>query len=381
MSGLPRPRPRPNIESMSPYRPVRRQMGRVSGERVVRLDANEAPVPVAGLASALAERLTELELNRYPSDDRKTIAREALGKIHGLEGRRVFLGNGSNEVLLACHVGFGGTGRRAALFVPTYTVYSKVAQLAGTEVLELDRTPTFEIPDEAVDTLAASAPHLVHVCSPNNPTGNASPLELVLELTEALPSALVVVDRAYAPFGAEESEAKLLERPNVVVVRTFSKAVGLAGLRVGYALVSEELCDAFEKLFLPYNFDAVSIEAVLLACEMADQIRRIEDALAEERDRLYAGIASLESLQAFPSSANFVLFGPKGAGATRSIGASTAEELNAKARGIFELLKTRSIYVRDCTSWPGLVGCLRVSAGTREETDEFLQALEEAVGR
>jgi histidinol-phosphate aminotransferase len=201
----------------------------------------------------------------------------------------------------------------------------------------------------------------------------------VVELAQRLPSSLVVVDRAYGTFGGDGAERTWMELPNVVIVRTFSKAAGLAGLRIGYAIVPGGMRGVFEKLFLPYNLDAASIEAVILAAECIDEIKEMEKTLAEGRQYLEREISKRRSLIAFPSQANFVLFGPAGAGIADGVPEEVAYALGARAKSLHEALAAKGILVRDCTQWPGLVGCLRVSAGLPEENQAFVACLDDAL--
>ncbi len=373
------PRPRPNVEALVPYRATR------PSARTV-LDANEAPRTSERVRSRLLERIAGLDLNRYPRRDRGRELAEQIARLYvpDSEGRgvSVVLGNGSNEVIQAIYLAFGGPGRKAVYFEPTYTVYGAVAHLTDTEAVPLARDAAFRIGEEAFEEAVCLEPSIVHLCTPNNPTGNEDDTALVGRLAEALPGAVVVVDRAYGPFGGSPEERRFLEHDNVVVLKTFSKAAGLAGLRIGVGVAVAEVAEALSKCFLPYNLDAVSLEAVAVCLEEIDAIRAEEEALAAQRRVIYQAVCSLPSLTAFASAANFVLFGPRGAGrALPDTTPAEAARLTDLARSIWDALLEESVLVRDCTRWPGLVGCLRVSAGTPEETAHFVSALEKAVAR
>lgn len=369
------PVPRPNIGDLVPYRSVR-------PPAKVLLDANESPRTAARIERRLIERIPEIDLNRYPSRARAVEVAGMVGSLHDLSESEVCLGNGSNEVLLAVHLAYGGPGRRAVYFDPTYTVYRTASMLAGTEPVAVGRESDFSISEAGIDEAVRWRPAIVHLCSPNNPTGNEDPAGFAAAVAAAFEESVVVVDRAYAPFGRSPGEGELLERENVVIVRTFSKAAGLAGLRIGYGLASAGLAATLKKAILPYNLDAVALEAAAICVEAAAEIRDDEEALALERDRIFSAIASRQSLVAYPSAANFVLFGPRGAGRAGQEAESIKEaEVTEAARHLWGALLDASVLVRDCTSWPGLVGCLRVSAGLPEETDHFVRALEGAVAR
>jgi histidinol-phosphate aminotransferase len=370
------PDPRPNVKRLLPYRTPRPEVK-------TRLDANESPIVPPGIGKRIIEQVSQLELNRYPSRARLSELAGAIGAMHGLSESEVVLGNGSNEVLLAIHLAYGGPGRRAVYFEPTYTVYSAVSMLAGTKPVALGRLDDFSIPEVAIEEAGRIGASIVHLCSPNNPTGNEDPEGFAAMVAAALPNTVVVVDEAYAPFGKDSGITELLAGENVVVVRTFSKAAGLAGLRIGYGLAAGRLAETLKKSFLPYNLDAVSIEAASICVEEASAIREVEEVLSKERDRIFASIEGHPSLIAYPSSANFVLFGPQGAGRAQADDDSSSEarSLNDSAKKLWEGLLESSVLVRDCTAWPGLTGCLRVSAGFPDQTDHFIEALGEAVAR
>lgn len=371
---------RPGFEDLAPYRSVR------PGAKVL-LDANESPRTASRIQRRLLKRISTLELNRYPSRARAGEVADSIGSMHGLSGDEVLLGNGSNEVILAVHLAYGGPGRKAVYFEPTYSVYRLAAQMSGTEPVAVGRNDDFSISEAALEEAARLEPSIIHLCSPNNPTGNRDPAGFAAEVASAFPDAVVVVDHAYAPFGRDPEETELLERQNVVVVRTFSKAAGLAGLRIGYGLARGGPAEALKKAFLPYNLDAVSLEAAAICVEEAQAIREDEEALGAERERIRSALSGHDWLVAYPSDANFVLFGPRGAGRARAeagVGAAEGTDsatLTRKAKRLWEALLEKSVLVRDCTNWPGLRGCLRVSAGLAEETDHFVGALEEAVAR
>jgi histidinol-phosphate aminotransferase len=200
-------------------------------------------------------------------------------------------------------------------------------------------------------------PDVVFVCSPNNPTGTAHPASVVENLAEG--PALVVVDQAYVEFGGEPVTPLLRDLPNVVAVRTFSKAFALAGARVGYCLASPEVIDDLRRVRLPYHLSALTQTAALVALDHREEALEILDAIRAERDRILRALPPM-GVEAFPSEANFVLFRPSGS-----------------AADVWRGLLDRDVLVRD---FDALVpGCLRVTAGTPEEVDAFLSALEEVL--
>jgi histidinol-phosphate aminotransferase len=202
-------------------------------------------------------------------------------------------------------------------------------------------------------------PAVVMICSPNNPTGNAQDPHIIGAAAELVPSELFIVDEAYIEFGGE-SMAPLVRRfPNIVVVRTFSKAFALAGARIGYCLASPQVVEDLRRVRLPYHLSALTQAAGLVALRHREDALAILDAVREQRDRILAALPRL-SVQAFPSDANFVLFRPPG-----------------DAAAVWQGLLDRGVLVRDFTS--AIPGALRVTAGTPEEVDLFLSALEEVL--
>ncbi len=327
----------------------------------VRLNTNESPFPPPpGWAEAFAEEIARISPNRYPDREAGAL-RQALADLHGVSPAEVFCANGSNEVLQCLLLAFGGPGRRAATFEPTYSLHGFIARLTGTEVHSAARDQRFGIDLEAAAALLArTQPAITFLCSPNNPTANTDPPELVDQLLRLAPG-LVVVDEAYGQF----APVPVTRRPGddgLVVVRTFSKTWALAAARVGYLLADPEVVAACQAVALPYHLSAYAQAAGLCAlrfrAEMEDRVAQ----LVAERERLAAGLGALE-VEVWPSQANFILFRPRG----RSAGAVW--------RGLLE----RSVLVRDVSTRPELAGCLRVTVGTASENDRFLAALAECL--
>ena len=346
--------------------PVRPDLAELSGyhspqvEVEVRLNTNESPLaPPAGWLEELQAEIGRIAFNRYP-DRSATELRAALGAFHGVGPDRLFCANGSNEVLQSICLAFGGPGRKAALFEPTYALHAHIAHLTGTEVVEGRRRPDFTLDlDEVNDILAAHEPTITFLCSPNNPTGLAESPATVRAVAEKAPG-LLVVDEAYGQF-ADWSALNLVaaDRP-LAVVRTFSKTWSMAAARLGYLIGPPELVITLERVALPYHLDAVKQVAGRLALEFVGQMEDRVGLIVRERQRILAAMAALPVVS-WPSQSNFVLFRPE----------------NRKGDEVWEDLITRGVLVRNTSSWPGLSGCLRVTVGTPDENDAFLTALKE----
>ena len=332
-------------------------------EAEVRLNTNESPFPPpAAWTEALLGALSEVDFHRYP--DRPAIdLRAAIADLHGVTPEEVFCGNGSNEVLLCLLLAYGGPGRSALLFEPTYALHSHISRLTGTTVIEGARTDDFRIdPAVAVALLAEKQPDIAFLCSPNNPTGRIEPRETVGAILAAAPG-LVILDEAYGQFASWSALAlRGPQNPGLVVTRTFSKTWAMAGARLGYAIADPEVVQACESVVLPYHLSVQTQLAGLLALDYAEEMEARVALIAEERGRVAAALGGL-SVESWPSDANFILFRP----------------LKDDADDVWRRLLERSVLIRNCASWDGLGGCLRVTIGRPDENDRFLRALEECL--
>jgi histidinol-phosphate aminotransferase len=343
--------PRPGLRDVDPYEAPQLDVR-------VRLNTNECPYPLPdGFREELAEAVRAQTLNRYP--DRESVqlrTRLAALNDHAPEG--TWAANGSNEVIQQLLLAYGGPSRRVAVFEPTYALHSRLAWTTNGEVVRVHLDPPWRIAPGDVDRALALEPSVVFVCSPNNPTGNAQPVEVVGDLASRA-DALVVVDEAYVEFGGESATPLLATHPNVAVVRTFSKAFALAGARIGYCLADPQVVEDLRRVRLPYHLSALTQAAGLVALDHREEALAILGAVRTQRDRILAELPRLGA-EAFPSDANFVLFRPPMAAAE-----------------VWRGLLDRGVLIRDLSVV--VAGCLRVTAGTPEEVDLFLSALEEVL--
>ncbi|MGA5414661.1 histidinol-phosphate transaminase [Streptomyces pseudogriseolus] len=332
----------------------------------VRLNTNENPYPLPEpLVERIAERVREAarHLNRYPDRDAvelRTGLAAYLTKTagHPVALENVWAANGSNEVIQQLLQTFGGPGRTALGFEPSYSMHALIARGTGTGWISGPRAEDFSLDLPAAEkAIAEHRPDVVFVTTPNNPTGNAVPAETVLALHEAAQAAkpsMVVVDEAYIEFSHGDSLLPLLDgRPNLVVSRTMSKAFGAAGLRLGYLAAHPAVVDAVQLVRLPYHLSAVTQATALAALEHTDTLLGYVEQLKAERDRLVAELRAL-GYEVTDSDANFVQFG-------------RFQDSHAVWRQILD----RGVLVRD----NGVPGWLRVTAGTPAENDAFLDAV------
>jgi histidinol-phosphate aminotransferase len=328
----------------------------------IRLNTNESPEPPpAAFRDAMAAEVSKIEWNRYP--DRAAVAlREAIAESHGVDVAQVFVGNGSNEVLQTVLLAYGGPGRTVATFEPTYQMHAQIARVTGATVVEGQRADDFTLdPVEVERVITGSQPHVVFLTSPNNPTGLVEPVERVRQMLDLAPG-LVVVDEAYAQFSDWSALELIDEDTPMVVTRTFSKTWSMAGARLGYLIGPSWLVAELDKVVLPYHLDAVKQIAGRLALRfVSDMDDRVSQTVAE-RTRMSSTLAGLGTT-VFPSGANFILFRPDG----------------HQGRAVWQGLVDRSVLIRDCSGWPRLANCLRVTVGRPDENTAFLDALGEVL--
>jgi histidinol-phosphate aminotransferase len=325
-----------------------------------KLNQNESPFDVpAALKDAVLARLRADEWNRYPPFSPV----ELLGRLaerHDWTADGVLVGNGSNELIQATLAVTVGEGTTVVSPVPTFTLYRLLTEVFGGRHLGVPLTADFAFDLPAlIRAAAAGQARVIVVNSPNNPTGTPFPeggVERLLEETEAL----IVVDEAYQDFGGPSALPLLAEHARLVVLRTFSKAMSLAGLRFGYALAHPAVAREITKAKLPYNVNRMTLAAAHAALDARDLLEHSTGRVRDARDRLYRGLQGVRGLRAFPSAANFVLI---------------RCEARPAAEVFRRLVEQHGILVRDVSGGPGLEGCLRVTAGTVDDVDAVVGAL------
>ncbi len=336
---------RPNVLKMKPYSSARDEF---KGAANVYLDANENNL--GSLAGG--------NYNRYPDPHQQTL-KSTIASIKGVSPEQIFLGNGSDEAIdllfrMVCRPGVD----TMLHLPPTYGMYEVSANLNEVAMEAVQLTADFEIPVAAVLESITPTTKLIFICSPNNPTGNLiEPESIEAILTQF--NGLVVVDEAYIDFAASASwTGRLAEFPNLVVLQTFSKAWGMAGLRLGMAFASADIISMLDKIKPPYNINEATQELALQALSHTESLRDMVEEIKQERELLLLSLPTLATVtHVYPSDANFILVQVK------------------DADGLYKYLLDRGIVVRNRSGITGCKNCLRITVGTLEENQKLLQAI------
>jgi histidinol-phosphate aminotransferase len=347
----------PGYEPCEPVDVLAEELG-LPAEQIVKLDGNENPY---GPSPRVKKALADFDLYHIYPDPEQRRMRQALADYLGLSSEHIVVGNGSDELLDLVGCLFLAPGDVVVNCVPTFGMYAFVAQLRGASVVEVPRSEDFGLDLKGVQEAIGEGAKVIFLASPNNPSGNtisASELETLLST-----GVLVVVDEAYAEFSAGSFVDLVPRQDNLIVLRTFSKWAGLAGLRAGYGVSPRRITELMLKVKMPYNMNVAAQAAVLASLDDRETLQRRVEAIVRERERLVAGLAAVSFLRPFPSEANFVL--------CRSQGID-ANELRRR-------LRQQGIFVRHFDT-PGVKDCIRITVGKPEHTDRLLAALKEIGG-
>ena len=351
---------REDLRSLSPY-------GAPQVDSLARLNTNENPYPPSpALVEAITKRVEEVSksLNRYPDRDALQL-RAGLAQFLNersylsLNAEHIWVANGSNEVIQSLLLAFG---RGKALgFTPSYSMHPLIAKVTGTPWVSGMRRDDFSVDIAlACEQIARERPALTFLTTPNNPTGTSVPLPGIMTLVQATRAVggLLVIDEAYAEFSAEPSAITLLATsPNLVVIRTMSKAFAFAGVRLGYLAADPIVVDAMQLVRLPYHLSALTQAVALVALDFRDELLESVEKLIQAREEMVKGLQELGA-NVIPSSANFLLF------------------TVPSSHEVWRSLLDQGVLVRDV----GLSGYLRVTIGTEEENERFLNALSTSLG-
>lgn len=326
----------------------------------IKLDANENPFPwPPGMREALVQE--QLPFNRYPDGMAKDL-KKAISEYTGIDSEGILVGNGSDELIQLTLLTFGGTDRSVIIHPPTFSMYQIAARLTDTAVTTVPLRNGIEL-DTAQMLAAANAPeaHVVIICNPNNPTGSLFDRNDILQIVRES-GKIVVVDEAYAEFSGETLIPEIKNYPNLIVMRTFSKAFGMAGLRLGYLLGQPDTIRLINKVRQPFNVNMLTQKAGMLALNYLAEYNAQIKTLQEQTQKLWTALSETPGFKVYPTRANFILFQP--------------EDPDTWAQ---ELIK-RGFLLRNMGELPVLGKCLRVSTGLPEENEAFLRAVMEIRG-
>jgi len=342
--------PRPHVAAVKPY-----HLPDVRANVI--LTANESPynIPQA-IKDKIKDEIDKIEFNRYP-DPLSTELRTIIGERFGLGPEQVFVGNGGDEVIQDIYLAYGGAGRKAVTFEPMFEIYGITGRMTETEMVPILRSADdFTVGDaipKAYDVDAA----LIFICSPNNPTGDLAPLDKIEDLLKNT-DALVVIDEAYGEFSGQTALPLLSKYGNLAILKTFSKAYSLAGLRAGYLLASEEVISNLLKVKLFFNLNKLSQAIAKIAFLNQDIFDEKIKIILEGRDKLFKEMSEIDTIKPYPSYANFILF-----------------KTEKPVAEVWQGLLDSGIMIRNSSNQVLLENCLRVTVGTKEENDKFLDAL------
>ncbi|MCU0240836.1 MAG: histidinol-phosphate transaminase [Vicinamibacteria bacterium] len=329
----------------------------------IKIDQNENPFELPeSLKRKVVAQALERPWGRYPEFDPRELL-EALARHADWRADGILAGNGSNEMIEALLMVAVGPGTKVIIPEPTFTLYALMTTILGGQAVRVGLDANLEYDATALREARrrAQAP-LAIVCTPNNPTGGVLASDDISALCSDA-DGLVVIDEAYHEFAGSSAVPLLARHPNLVVLRTFSKALGMAGLRLGYLLASPEIVREVNKARLPYNINFFTQLAALTVLSEYDEVRTRVRRIIELRQTLLTELARLPGVRVYPTAANFIL----------------VEFLQAEPQTVFEKLMARGVLVRNVTSYPRLARCLRISVGTAEENAVLLAALTECL--
>lgn len=325
----------------------------------VKVNANESTLSLPpAVEERVMNRLALLALNRYPNEEYYSLVKQ-IAQNFSVEPAQILLGGGSSEIIEKVFHAFGGAGRKIVYPQPSFSMYKIYAKAAEADGVPFDLGRRFDLDVDAfIEKIRSVDASLAVVCNPNNPTGNALTPEQIEHIAASIDCAFLL-DEAYVEFYGRSAVALVAQYPNLIVARTFSKAYGLAGARVGYMIAQAEVTRMINKTFMPYHLNVLSLAVADVVYQMREEFVPRMQMIINERERMRARLKALRGVKVFPSEANFLL-----------IRLARAEELKNH-------LESLGIGIRYFSPTAfGLTNCLRISIGTPEENDEVFAAIE-----
>ena len=351
---------RPKLKDMKTYAPIEptdvlSQRIEIPAEKVIKLDGNENPY---GCSSKVKRALANYAYyHLYPDPEQREL-RKVLEEYVGLSSEYIIAGSGSDELIDLVLRLFLEPEDKVTNCPPTFGMYPFSTDVCGGKIVNILRRQDFSIDIAAIKKALDKRTKVIFIASPNNPSGNLTPESDVLELLDT--GAIVVIDEAYSEFSGTTVAPLVPGYSNLIVLRTFSKWAGLAGLRIGYGIFPINIAEYLMKIKQPYNVNTAAQVAVLESLKDIDYLRSVIKAIVDERERLLIKLSELDWLKSYPSQANFIL----------------CSVLNGKAKTIHQRLQRKGIFVRYFDT-PELNDCLRISVGKPEHTDTLIATLKE----
>jgi histidinol-phosphate aminotransferase len=326
-------------------------------EGAIKLDSNENfALDREFIAGVTAEAASQVDVREYPLDQLEQMYAQ-LAKYAGVSEKCVAAGSGSDQVIELLLSTLGS--KRATVFTPTFSYFINRCELHGIKVDQVPLKRNFDLDSKAF-LRSAKKSDLVYICSPNNPTGNQLDRKTVVDIVDSLEGKLVLVDEAYVDFAGYSLSRDAIKMDNVIVLRTLSKAFGLAGARVGYMVANEKFIKIFRSTIQsPYPISTLSLAIASGVLERADYVKNTIETIRKERTRVAGRLSRIDGLEVFRSDANFLFI-----------------ETDKNYQAISNALASSGIIVKMLGNIAGHKGCMRVTIGTREMNDKFLQCVE-----
>lgn len=348
---------KPELITMKSYTPIEpiEILGQRTQGRIVKLDGNENPY---GCSPKVYQDLANYPYYHIYPDPEQRELRQALEGYTGLDYKHIVCGSGSDELIDLILRLFLKPGEEVINCPPTFGMYPFSTEVCGGKVVNVPRNAQLNIDIASVKNALNKRTKVIFIASPNNPSGNLATEQDILELVST--GRIVVVDEAYYEFSNVTVANLVPDYPNLIVLRTFSKWAGLAGLRIGYGIFPAEIATYLMRIKQPYNINAAAQTAVLASLTNIEYLRRNVAKIIAERERLFNNLRELEWLKPHPSRANFIL----------------CSVLNGDAKEIWLQLQKKGIFIRYFDS-PRLRDCVRISIGKPEDTDALIETLKE----
>jgi len=341
-----------SVVNLKPYKVIEE-------EYEIKIDANESPYNILeDIGELIGVKLASQTPNRYPDNEAAQL-KKALSQYAGVDEDNILCGNGSDELLKIIIDTFVDKGDAVVTHSPSFAMYKILTQIAGGRIIEVEGDEGFSIDiDEIISKANENAAKVIFLCTPNNPTGrviNGQDIIKVLDNT----SSIVVVDEAYYEFYGETVIDKINEHERLIVLRTLSKAFGLAGLRVGYGVACKEFIEILSKVKAPYNLNSISQCIGKTALDNKDIVCKYIEAVKNERERVFKELVTIEEIEAIPSKSNFILIRTN------------------KYKDLMSRFKEEKIQVKGFGTEGALANCIRLTVGTKNENIRVLKVLKE----